>query len=225
MTAPSADLTARARIRDVALRLFAERGPGDTTFRAIASAAGVSPGLVQHHFGSKDELRAACDAHVLAAIRDQTIAALDPGKLGDAAHIEATYAVAPLLMRYLLRTLVDGSPAAAALFDEIVRLTESYLLRVGGERRQADLRAHAAVFAAMKLGLAVFNDQLLRSLGARDAARDGYPRIARATLDILSPQFLGPELVAQARVGLDRFTRAPAKPRPGPTPRRKRGKP
>jgi TetR/AcrR family transcriptional regulator, regulator of cefoperazone and chloramphenicol sensitivity len=32
----------------------------------IAAAAGVSPGLVIHHFGSKDGLREAVDAHVLA---------------------------------------------------------------------------------------------------------------------------------------------------------------
>lgn len=44
--------TARAVIRDEALRLFAERGPDDVTVRQIA-AAGVSPALVVHHFGSK----------------------------------------------------------------------------------------------------------------------------------------------------------------------------
>ncbi|MGH3750942.1 MAG: helix-turn-helix domain-containing protein, partial [Micromonosporaceae bacterium] len=51
------DLTARARIRDAALRLFAERGIGPATIRDIAKAAGVSSGLVRHHFGSKEALR------------------------------------------------------------------------------------------------------------------------------------------------------------------------
>jgi AcrR family transcriptional regulator len=206
------DLTARARIRDVALRHFAERGVAGATFRGIAADAGVSPGLVQHHFGSKDELRAACDAHVLAELGRQSAAALEQGKLGDAGYIAAAYAVTPQLTRYLVRTLVDGSPAAAALFDEIVRLTEEYLRRVGGER--PDLRAQAAVFAAMKLGLAVFDQHLLRTLGARDPARDGYPRIARAALDILAPEFVGADLATQARAGLDRHERATrAKPR------------
>ena len=44
------DLTARARIRDAALRLFAERGVEGVTIREIAEAAGVSGGLVRHHF-------------------------------------------------------------------------------------------------------------------------------------------------------------------------------
>lgn len=206
------DLTARARIRDVALRHFGERGVAGATFRGIAADAGVSPGLVQHHFGSKDELRAACDAHVLDELRRQSAAAVEEGKLGDAGYIAAAYAMAPLLTRYLVRTLIDGSPAAASLFDEIVRLTEEYLRRVGGEA--ADLRARAAVFAAMKLGLAVFEPHLLRTLGARDPARDGYPRIARAALDILAPEVVGSEQATQARAGLDRYDKATrAKPR------------
>ena len=63
------DRTARAVIRDEALRLFAGRGPDAVTVRQIAAAAGVSPGLVIHHFGSKDGLREAVDQYVLACSR------------------------------------------------------------------------------------------------------------------------------------------------------------
>jgi AcrR family transcriptional regulator len=58
------DRTARARIRDEALRLFAERGPDAVTVRDIAAAAGVSPALVVRHYGSKEGLREAVDSHV-----------------------------------------------------------------------------------------------------------------------------------------------------------------
>jgi len=47
------DRTARAVIRDEALRLFAEHGQQAVSLRQVASAAGVSPGLIVHHFGSK----------------------------------------------------------------------------------------------------------------------------------------------------------------------------
>src|SRR4029453_5925987 len=58
-------LTGRARIRDAAIRLFAERGIAGTTVRDIAREAGVSPGLLRHHFGSKEALREACDVYAL----------------------------------------------------------------------------------------------------------------------------------------------------------------
>ena len=37
--------------------------------RAIAEAAGVSPALIIHHFGSKEGLRKACDDYIAAEIR------------------------------------------------------------------------------------------------------------------------------------------------------------
>jgi AcrR family transcriptional regulator len=56
------------RLRDAALALFADRGYAATTVRAIAERAGVTPGLVVHHYGTKEALRAAVDRHVLDSI-------------------------------------------------------------------------------------------------------------------------------------------------------------
>lgn len=58
------DLTAAARIRDAAIKLWGEQGL-NTSVRAIAEAAGVSPALVIHHYGSKDGLRQAVDEYLL----------------------------------------------------------------------------------------------------------------------------------------------------------------
>ena len=62
------DLTARARIREAALRHFAEEGYERATIRAIARTAGVSPGLLRHHYGSKEALRQACDDYVFETL-------------------------------------------------------------------------------------------------------------------------------------------------------------
>ena len=64
MTDPRAsdeDLTAKARIRNAALDLYAERGEDRVSMRAVAAAAGVAVGLVQHHFKTKDGLRVAVE--------------------------------------------------------------------------------------------------------------------------------------------------------------------
>ena len=60
------DLTTRARIRNSAIELIGAHGFDRASMRMIAQAAEVSPALVVHHFGDKDGLRAACNAHVAA---------------------------------------------------------------------------------------------------------------------------------------------------------------
>ena len=54
---PQTDLTPAARIRDAALARFARDGLADTSIRDVARTAGLSPGLVQHHFKTKANLR------------------------------------------------------------------------------------------------------------------------------------------------------------------------
>jgi AcrR family transcriptional regulator len=46
----------RDAILSAARSLFAERGYGSTTIRAIAAEAGVNPALVHHFFGSKEKV-------------------------------------------------------------------------------------------------------------------------------------------------------------------------
>ncbi len=200
------DLTARARIRDVALLHFAERGVEGATIRGIAADAGVSPGLVQHHYGSKEELRQACDAYVVDLVRRQAGQTLDERQLGDPAIVAAAYQTGALVMRYLARALVEDSPAAASLFDEMVALTQEYLATTG---QFADdptaARAHAAVFTAMKLGVSVFHDHLARVLSVDGPAVALYPAISRAMLDIVSPTFFSPERAVAARAGLEGY--------------------
>src|SRR2546421_13108005 len=63
-----ADLTAKARIRDAAMKLFGAEGVAASSLRAVARAADVSPGVIVHHFGSKEGLIRAVDEAVLARI-------------------------------------------------------------------------------------------------------------------------------------------------------------
>src|SRR5665811_813501 len=74
------DLTARARIREAAIRLFAEHGVEETAILDIAKEAGVSGGLIRHHFGSKEGLRVACDTYVYSELVRFKLEALEQGK-------------------------------------------------------------------------------------------------------------------------------------------------
>ncbi|MGI5202002.1 TetR/AcrR family transcriptional regulator [Spirillospora sp. CA-108201] len=201
------DLTARAKIRDAALLQFAEHGTKGATFRGIAEAAGVSVGLVQHHFGSKEELREACDAYALDTIRRLSSTSAgeamgDPGLL--AAAVQADLPV----RRYMARALVDGSAAADRLFDDLVAVTEGYLAdpppgTVPPTTR--DLQAYAAATVAMTTGIEVLHRHLSRVLGADTFTPEGSLRLRRAVLEIFDDRLLEPETVTLAHAAMDRY--------------------
>ncbi len=200
------DLTARARIRDAAMRSFAEVGVAGTTMRAVAVAAGVSTALVQHHFGTKAGLREACDAFVLDYYRSAVKQALVDGKVADAEFVRGVQREAEPLARYLARALVDGSPAAAAVFDELVGVTEQYLLGRGraasGGYAGDDLRDQAVVLTAMRLGVTVLHAHVSRLFGVDVFSADGGFRAGRASLDLLAPELLDDGVAETARQAL-----------------------
>ncbi|MDA0566843.1 TetR family transcriptional regulator [Streptomonospora sp. S1-112] len=183
------DLTARARIRDSALALFADHGPAAVSVAAVARAAGVSPALVIHHFQSKDGLRRACDAHVLALARGR------PGEPADAASRDTAGLAAVLeeagpARTYLARALLDGTPAAADLFDDLVAATAAWLeegRREGWVRPSStEPRAQAAVYVVWLLAPMAFGGHLSRALGTDLTGLDATLRVSRIGLEMLT---------------------------------------
>jgi AcrR family transcriptional regulator len=202
---PTADFTARARIRNAAMRLFADQGGKATTIRAVAEEAGVAPGLVSHHFGSKQGLRDACDDYVLDYLRQIIKQGVDEQGVADPAYLDTVYQGAADVLRYVARALVEDSAAAAALFDNFVALTEEYLTNQHGAAPQSDLRTQAAVIVAMRLGVWVLHPHLLRVLGAESLTPQLLARLSAAVLDVMSQDFAGTDIVALARSGLARY--------------------
>ncbi len=115
---PASDLTARAKVRDAAIACFAEQG-FDASFRVVAARAGVSPGLITHHFGSKRVLRAECDAEVLRRYRAlKTSSIADPsGYLFE--HLAEPGPAAELTV-YMLRAIHAGGPPAREFLEHLI---------------------------------------------------------------------------------------------------------
>lgn len=151
---PDRDLTNRARIRDAAVAVFGERG-FSTGVRAVAAAAGVSPGLVNHHFGSKEGLRAECDAHVLEVFRIvKTESLTRPSAAGLLHQLAEVEEYAPLLA-YLIRSWQAGGPLAHSMFEHLVANTERYLadgVAAGTLRPSRDPAARARYLSMQNLG-------------------------------------------------------------------------
>jgi AcrR family transcriptional regulator len=199
------DLTARARIRDAAMLHFGERGFEQATIRGIAETAGVSSGLVRHHFGSKQGLRDECDAHLVRMIRrinDRVRADRTPADVNYVAVARA--AVGPY-QRYLARALAEGS--AAPLFDEMVAMSEQWLAEADRNRPDppdVDLRARATVGTAMALAISVLHVHVSRSMGVDVFSPEGDELLARTLVDIYSHPLLSIEDAAEIRAALDR---------------------
>src|SRR4051812_34360436 len=152
--AADGDLTARARIRDAAIRRFGSEGFG-APVRAIAAEAGVSPGLVIHHFGSKDGLRGVCDEHVLRVIREAETEAFTQGAPADwLAQLAGLDAYAPLV-GYLVQTLLAGGDLAATLLRRMTEDAEAYLadaVAAGRMRPSRDPAARASFLVDVGIG-------------------------------------------------------------------------
>lgn len=114
------DLATPQRIRHAAVEMFGRAG-FDTGLRAVADAAGVSLGLIRHHFGSKAALREACDDWVLQRIRvaqeEQRISAEHTGAfLAQIAHVDEYRP----LVDYVVRSLREGGSLAATLTTRMI---------------------------------------------------------------------------------------------------------
>jgi TetR/AcrR family transcriptional regulator, regulator of cefoperazone and chloramphenicol sensitivity len=190
------DRTARAVIRDEALRLFADRGPDGVTVRQIAAAAGVSPGLVLHHFGSKEGLRQAVDEHVLGLF-DRMLGAMagehavdlsDPAASGSVA--EAIVAHLPAdspVPGYLRRLLLADGDAGRELFRRLFRLsaaTLDALATAGMAAPGADPPVRAAFLLVNDLAVLLLRDHLTAVLGLDPLSGPGMTRWAGEVLTI-----------------------------------------
>ncbi len=191
-TTEGRDLTARANIRNAALRLFAERGHDAVTVREIATAAGVSPGLVVHHFGSKEGLRAAVDAHAAESF-DRVFAELGSADLSEMLSSgEATPTIAEAFARafphgsplpaYLRRLLLTNDPAGAALFGRWYAATRRLLdamVEVGAAAPSEDPAVRAAFLLVNDLAVILLRNQIASAIGDDPLTPAGLDRWAR----------------------------------------------
>lgn len=152
---PQHDLTARARIRNAALELYALRGEDKVSMRTVAAEAGVTIGLIQHHFGTKDGLGEAVDDFVVSHVVDALAAADHSGTPVEVvaardAAVRGMLRDNPILVQYLNRALIEPRGRGARLLRAIVDLTTR---EVEGLRRSG----HASTSRSEKV-------QILRTL-------------------------------------------------------------
>ena len=161
----------------------------------------MSPGLLRHHFGSKEELRRACDEHIAETMRRINAQYLDDlgGAAADRRHLQP-------FERYIVRALAENSPSAAAIFDEMVTMTEHWLERADRARPDqpaVDRRIRAALISAMASGVPLLHEQLSRTVGADIFGPEGGRTVALGLFDIYSHPLISAEDAAAGEKGID----------------------
>jgi AcrR family transcriptional regulator len=122
--AAAEELSAIDRIRNAAMKILATHGASGTSLRAVAAAAGVSLGSVQHHFATKAGLVKAVDDWALAVVVTaitQPIPDTTPdsvAEIGD--RVTRMIAEQPEIADYIGRALMDGRPVGDMIFDSLL---------------------------------------------------------------------------------------------------------
>ncbi|UGT41574.1 TetR/AcrR family transcriptional regulator [Nocardia yamanashiensis] len=143
------DLTAKARIRNAAMDLYAQYGAERVSLRAVAGEAGVTLGLVQHHFKTKAGLIDAVDQLVVDYFA-AAVGSVPP--TGTAAEVAAARDEAvrtmlhnnPAVVNYVRRAVLEPSETRIRLLDTLIDLTRREVsgLREAGiastRRRESD---------------------------------------------------------------------------------------
>lgn len=191
------DRTARARIRDEALRLFGNHGPDAVPLRDIAAAAGVSAALVVRHYGSKDGLREAVDDHVARVFEVMLAQVSDPSVAGGPFGVEALPNLAEVVARYLPadsvipaylgRMLLAGGPVGSALFRRLYAVSRQALAglyEAGVAAAGADPEVRAAFLLVNDLAVVILRARLGEVLGIDPLSAAGLRRWGAEVLAI-----------------------------------------
>ncbi len=171
-TAETGSSNSATRIREAALEGFALDGVEATSIRDVAAAAGVSPGLVQHHFPTKAALREAVDEHALAIATesfrdfpDASSASDIQEELGD--RVTAIVRDQPNMLRYVARSISEGEEAGLRLFDAFVAIATAQWRRLDEEgmlREDADLLWVGLHTVVLNLATVIFEVAIDRHL-------------------------------------------------------------
>lgn len=126
----------RAQIAAAAERIAREQGLSAVTLRAVAASVGVGSALVAHHAPSMDD--------VVAGAFDTIVAA----ELSDLERLRKSSADSVLLVRELLRTLLDGTRS-----DVTLVWVQSWALGRRNDALAARVRAQMDAWTAFLEGI------------------------------------------------------------------------
>lgn len=188
----------KLRLIKVAMRLFADKGFDGITVRDISSAADVSVGLINHHFGSKEGLREAVDRYFIQQF-EEVLFEERPAATSVSEGLEvATESTENWINRhiedwdlskaYMRRALLEGSDWGAGLFErfyQVVRTSVDRMDAQGQVREDVDRLWLPLLIMYMELGTLLLEPYVARVLGKSGFDRVLWKRRHRAYIDLI----------------------------------------
>lgn len=192
-TVPGPD--GRQRLIVTALALFSERGFDGVTVRDIAKASGVSIGLINHHFGSKEGLREAVDEYFMAQFQEvlDAFPNSDANSVTDfenwaddwiARHMDNWNAMSG----YFRRALLEESEWGAKIFTRFYEIAQNSVNRMdasGHIRPDVDRLWLPFLIVYLELGTTLLDPYIKRVLGKSGFEPELWQRRHRAYLKLI----------------------------------------
>ncbi|MBX9858693.1 MAG: TetR family transcriptional regulator [Sphingomonas sp.] len=189
----------KMRLIKVAMSLFAEKGFDGVTVRDISTAAEVSVGLINHHFGSKEGLREAVDRYFIAQFEEvlfeqnlyegvEKPAGLDSVTDRTEAWIARHIDDWDLTKAYMRRALLEGSDWGGGLFERFYQVQRTAMDRMDAEghmRADVDRLWLPLLVVYMELGTLLLEPFVERVLGKSGFDRGLWRRRHRAYADLV----------------------------------------
>lgn len=180
-------LDTRAHLIEVATDAFSREGIAATSLRAIAKAAGVSPALVVHHFGSREKLIEDCIIKALGLWVSEKQEFVDVSLSTSLAQWQNALDKHGSKLQFFRQVLIAGGEPANILFSRMVKEAEMMIqsqIDKGQMRKAENIPDLALLMTLHGLAPLIMQDQVNNHLGGNFLEPELGSRLASANLEI-----------------------------------------
>ena len=185
--------------------MFAADGFQKTSLRSIAKQAGVSPALMIHHFGTKENL---IDLAIVNTLGDwvakEKLAMLDEQE-NQLSSWQSIMEQGATPLNFFKQVLIAGGKYAGRLFDVAVSESEALLKTVaenGQLKKVSDPHVTAILMTLSGMGSLILMEHIQRHLGGSIASPEVAHKLMVANNEMLQDGiFVSPEQIKEEKVG------------------------
>jgi AcrR family transcriptional regulator len=196
--------TTREQLLKLAVEMFAEKGFADTSLRAIAKRAEVSPALLIHHFGTKDALVKEAISKTLGSWVAGEKAMMLEDESNQLQNWQTLMEKGATPLNFFRQVLLAEGEYSQRLFDAAVSESEVLLNQmqsVGRLREISDKQTTALIMAVNGLGSVLLMSQIEKSMGGPISSDHVATRLMNSNSEMLRDGIFKPANTTNEKAG------------------------